>query len=109
MSNLTADEPVRFVVDCLDRGAVLWTYHVNMRLSQRGLTRAELLGGQTSLRLLEWYPDDRSLPSGLFAFQARAGEVHVVLALDFPNRNIRVVTAYYPSPDKWTGDGVRRR
>jgi len=44
---------------------VFWTYHVNMRLDRRHISRDEILAAVDSYQLVEEYPDDKYLPSYL--------------------------------------------
>ncbi len=56
-------DPVRFVQDCVRRGRVLWTYHVNMRLAGRFIPREAILAAVDTYELVEAYPDDKCLPA----------------------------------------------
>ena len=47
-----------FIKDCVTQGRILWTYHVNMRLSQRSITREHVLNAVESFELIEEYPND---------------------------------------------------
>ena len=56
-------DPVRFIQDCIGRGRVLWTYHVNMRLAGRFIPRESILDTVETYELVEAYPDDKYLLS----------------------------------------------
>ena len=62
---LLPSDPVGFIQDCVRRGRVLWTYHVNMRLATRFIPREFILGAVETLELVEAYPDDKYLPNYL--------------------------------------------
>ena len=62
---LLPSDPIRFIQDCIRRGRVLWTYHVNMRLAGRFIPRESILGVVETLELVEAYPDDKYFPSYL--------------------------------------------
>jgi hypothetical protein len=34
---------------------------------------------------------------------------HIACAFDVENDNVRIITAYRPSPEKWDAEGRRRR
>ena len=51
--------------------------------------------------MIEAYPDDKYLPSYLLL--GRRGDA------SFHGKNVRVVTAYYPSHDEWEDDLKTRR
>ena len=59
------DAPLAFIKDCLSNGRVRWTYHVTMRLQQRGLTAGMIRNAMATLEILEAYPEDKYLPSFL--------------------------------------------
>lgn len=70
-----------------DRGCILgrrllWTYHVNMRLAGRHITRAEILAAAERYELVESYPDDKYLPSYLVSAVQPTGAFHVLFAVD---------------------------
>ena len=91
---LLPSDPIRFIQDCLRRGRVLWTYHVNMRLAGRFIARESILGAVETLELVEAYPDDKYLPSYLVLGRTGGDALHVLVAVDVEGDNVRVVTAY---------------
>jgi len=99
-------DPLAFIQDCVRRRAVYWTYHVNIRLDRRHISRHEILAAVDSYQLVEEYPDDKYLPSYLVK---AASTFHVLFATDVPDRNVRVVTAYRPDLGEWYPDLLRRR
>ena len=103
---MAAGDPLEFIKRCVRERKILWTYHVNMRLERRHITRSEILEAVDSYLLVESYPEDKYLPSYLLL----GGEsFHVLFAVDFENDNVRVVTAYRPDPNEWEpGFRVRR-
>ena len=102
-------DPVRFIQDCIRRGRVLWTYHVNMRLAGRFIPRESILGAFDTLELVEAYPDDKYLPSYLVLGRAGPDVFHVLVAADVEGDNVRVVTAYRPDTGEWQDDLKTRR
>ena len=106
---LLPSDPVRFIQDCIRRGRVLWTYHVNMRLAGRFISRDSILAAVGTLELVEAYPDDKYLPSYLVLGRAGPDAFHVLVAVDVEGDNIRVVTAYRPDAREWQNDLKTRR
>ena len=106
---LLPGDPVRFIEDCLRRGRVLWTYHVNMRLAGRFIPRESILEALETLELVEAYPDDKYLPSYLVLGRAGPDAFHVLVAVDVESDNVRVVTAYRPDAGEWQDDLKTRR
>lgn len=106
---LLHSDPVRFIQDCVLRGRILWTYHVNMRLAGRFITREAILEAAKNLELVEAYPDDKYLPSYLVLGRAGAEALHIVVAADVEADNVRIVTAYRPDASEWDDDLKSRR
>lgn len=102
-------DPICFIQDCFRRGRVLWTYHVNMRLAGRFISRASILGAVENLELVEAYPDDKYLPSYLLVGRAGLEPLHVLVAADVEGDNVRIVTAYRPDAGEWHDDLKTRR
>ena len=104
------DDPLDFIQQCIRARRVYWTYHVNMRLAGRHISRDEILGSVDTYRVVESYPDDKYLPSYLvLATAAVGGAFHVLFAADVEGDNLRVITAYHPSPDEWEPDFSSRK
>ena len=103
------DDPVGFIQDRIRRGQVLWTYHVNMRLTGRFIPRESILAAVDTYELVEAYPDDKYLPSYLLLGRREADMFHVLFAADVEGDNVRVVTAYRPDRSEWQEDLKNRR
>ena len=102
------DDPVGFIRKCLSRGKVFWTYHVNIRLGQRFISRNTIVGAE-DYDLIEAYPDDKYLSSYLLLGRRGDASFHVLFGADVEGENVRVVTAYYPSLEEWEDDLKTRR
>lgn len=94
-------EPIAFIQDCVRRGQILWTYHVNMRLVDRFIPRETIVVAVDTYELVEAYPDDKFLPSYLVLAFYDSHYFHVLFAADVEGDNVRVVTAYRPDPEEW--------
>ena len=101
-------DPLVFIRKCVREGQVLWTYHVNMRLSQRAITRRMIIESSEVYEVLETYPQDKYLPSVLVWSRQGGDTFHVLFAIDANGDNVRVVTAYRPDPLQWDS-GLRKR
>ena len=95
------DDPLAFIQRCIRERKIHWTYHVNMRLAGRYLTRDEILDAVNSYEIIESYPEDKYLPSYLVL---AASSFHIQFAADVEGDNVRVVTAYRPDPNEWESD-----
>ncbi len=102
-------EPIRFIQSCVRAGRVYWTYHVNMRLGERFITRESVLRTVSSYELVEEYPDDKYLPSYLVLARQDSEAIHVLFGVDVLGDNVRVVTVYRPDPKEWQTDWMTRR
>jgi hypothetical protein len=98
-------DPLAFIRRCVRERKLLWTYHVNMRLERRHITRSEILDAVGSYRIVESYPEDKYLPSYLILAN---DTFHILFAVDVPADNLRIVTAYRPDPEEWE-PGLQRR
>jgi len=108
------DEPpvsdsLDFIRRCLAEGQVYWTYHVNMRLQERHITRETIREATGEMEVVEAYPEDKYLPSYLVMCRGGDRVFHVLFALDVPGQNVRIVTAYVPDPAEWMPDLKTRR
>ena len=109
MAKAPGADPLEFIRCCLGNGQVYWTYHVNMRLRERGITREAVLGATAEMDVVGAYPEDKYLPSYLVLCTAGDRPLHVLFALDLPGENVRIVTAYPPDPAEWMPDLKTRR
>jgi len=100
---------LRFIKNCVKQGRILWTYHVNMRLNQRSITRENVLNAVENFELSEEYPNDKFLPSYLIYAKDKDLIFHFVAAFDEVNDYITIVTAYRPTIEKWENDFKTRR
>ena len=103
------DDVLDFIRRCIRERKVYWTYHVNMRLVGRHISRDEVFGAVDSYEVIESYPDDKYLPSYLVLATSVELAFHVLFALDLDGENVRVVTAYRPNPNDWEPDLRTRR
>ncbi len=102
------DDPVAFIRTCVRDGSILWTYHVNMRLSARSINRDAILSCIDTYEVIESYPDDKYLPSYLVLGRSSGDALHVLFATDVEAGNVRIVTAYRPNPAEWDADLKKR-
>ncbi len=101
IQRIIPDDPLEVIRRCIRDKKVFWTYHVNMRLEKRSVTREMILASVDEMEIIEEYPEDKYSPSYLLL--SRDGDIwyHVLAAVDAAGDNVRVVTAYLPNPNKW--------
>jgi hypothetical protein len=102
------DDPIGFIRLCVQDRRVLWTYHVNMRLRSRDISREAIYASVAQYQVIEAYPEDKYLPSYLVWTRHASGVLHVLFAVDVEGQNVRIVTAYRPDSREWM-DGLKRR
>lgn len=100
---------LEFIKSCVRRGKVLWTYHVNMRLKDRSISREAVLCSVDTYEIIEEYLEERYLKSYLIYAKYQDEIIHIVVAVDEKNDNIRIITTYKPTLDKWRESLKKRR
>ena len=103
------EDPLKFIRQCIRQRKILWTYHINMRLKQRSITRHEIISSTVDYEIIDAYPEDKYFPSYLVFSQHKHTVFHILFAVDVDGDNVRVVTAYYPDPEERESDLKTRR
>jgi len=106
---LIPDDPLQFIRQCVKERKIKWTYHVNMRLKSRFISRNTIIESIDRFEIIESYPDDKYLPSYLIYSRHQNLGFHILFAIDVLGDNVRIVTAYYPNPEEWEKDLKTRR
>ena len=112
MSNderILPDNPLEFIKNCVKERNIRWTYHVNMRMKDRFISREFIINSADSYEIIEEYPKDKYLPSYLIYSKYENCIFHVLFATDVKSENVRIITAYYPNQDEWKEDFKTRR
>ena len=109
LKNGAQDNPLAFIKKCLTERKIVWTYHIHMRLAERSIARDEILKSIGTMEALEEYLENRHLPSYLLYATSGNKVFHMVVAVDVPDDNIRIITAYEPDPGEWNESLKKRR
>ena len=97
------------LISLVSQGRIVWTEHLALRLRERGIKRADVVACINNGEIIEQYNDDMPFPSCLILGAAvNEKPLHVVCGLN-PGVNCCMITAYYPSPDKWELDNRTRK
>ena len=88
---------------------MFWTYHVNMRLANRGITRQTIIASVRYYEIIEEYPDDKYFPRYLVYTQFQEKPIHIVFAINIEEDVAHIVTAYVPNAIEWESDFKTRR
>jgi hypothetical protein len=105
---LIPDNPLDFIQRCVNEQRIFWTYHVNMRMKGRFIHRQIILDSIQHYEIIEEYPDDKYFPSYLVLSKYQDKVFHVLFAVDVEEKNVRIITAYYPSLNEWE-EGYKTR
>lgn len=90
------------------RDMVLISEHAAMRFKQRGLKAKDIRAAVNDGEIIEHYPEDFPFPSCLILGKSTDDKwVHVVMSDE--GSMSRVITAYFPDPDKWSDDFRTRK
>jgi len=98
-----------FIQRCVSLRKIKWTYHVNMRMKKRFISREIVLNSFEQYEIIEEYPKDKYFPSYLVYSQYQGKVFHILFAVDIEEDNVRVITAYYPEIQDWKEDFKTRR
>lgn len=93
----------------MDYGTVIFRVHAIKRMAKRLISEADVRHVLEVGEVIEDYPEDRPYPSKLLLAWIAAKPLHVVVAEDAANRELIVITAYEPEPEKWDSSFRRRR
>ena len=102
-------DTINFIKACIENRSIRWTYHVNMRLKGRYISRDAIVSSLDKYEIIEEYPTDKYLPSFLIFTKYKNIAIHIQIATDFKNNCVTIVTAYKPNLDKWEKDYKTRR
>ena len=88
--------------------AVFVTAHAAERYRQRGIKAKDVRVVVENGAIIEQYPDDFPFPSCLILGHDEKGQpLHVCLSDE--GSSSRIITAYYPDPEKWMEDYRTRK
>lgn len=65
LKHIMPDDPLQFIRRCVIQRKIFWTYHVNMRLKGRSISRNAIIDTHDSYEIIEQYPKDKYCPSYL--------------------------------------------
>ena len=91
---------IELLRDLCDNRRIIYSVHSLECLQERDIFRKDVVNAISTGEIIEQYPDDTPYPSCLvFGTSARNKPLHVVCAYD--GSCITVITAYYPSLNKF--------
>lgn len=89
-------------------GSLRWTYHLMMRLLQRGIQTTDMQSVLETGQIIEQYPSDYPYPSCLvLGLNSASIPIHVVCGAS-PDE-LWLITAYIPDENEWMPGYQKRR
>ena len=105
MNELTAEQIRELAADVNN---IVMSSHANMRCIKRIIESKDILNVLRSGEIIEHYPEDYPFPSCLELGLSLSGKpLHVCCAIG--DGKLWVITAYYPTADKWENDMKTRK
>lgn len=86
---------------------VFLSIHCSVRLEQRAITEDDIKAAIQNGEIIENYPDDYPWPSCLILGHTNNKPLHICLASNY--EAVKLITAYYPDPLKWSSDFKNRK
>ncbi|MBO4509449.1 MAG: DUF4258 domain-containing protein [Spirochaetaceae bacterium] len=87
--------------------SIFITNHAMERCRERGIVIKDIMNAVMTGEIIEYYPDDFPFPSCLVFGKSTKGDV-IHICLSDEGESSKLITAYYPSLDKWK-DGFKIR
>lgn len=88
-------------------GKIKWSLHASERLRKRNIRQNDILNCLMNGEIIEEYPDYWLNPAALvFGYKLDGQVIHVVVGVD---DFVHIVTAYYPTLEKFEPDLKTRR
>lgn len=84
------------------------SHHGAKRLRERHISINDVFSAISNGEIIEQYPNDEPFPGCLILGQA-VNEVYIHVVISICDDTINLVTAYYPTLDKWEDDLMTRR
>ena len=89
-------------------GFIVWTEHLVSRLRERGIKRADVISCIQNGIIIEQYPDAYPYRACLvFYISLDNKPIHVAAGIS--DNELFIITAYYPTLDKWENDYKTRK
>ncbi len=99
---------IDYIRELYSRRKLVWKEHATTRMLQRHITRSDIKNCIMSGKIIEQYDNDKPYPSCLIlGFCSDERPLHVVCSCD--DEYVYIITAYYPSLNKWESDFETRK
>lgn len=88
---------------------LIFRVHAIQRMFQRGISEQDVRRVLENGTLVEEYPDDAPYPSKLVLGWSGRRPIHVVVADNYIENQVIVVTVYEPDADEWERNFTERK
>lgn len=88
---------------------VIFRVHAIQRMAQRQISVSDVRRVVDDGERIEEYPDDKPFPSALVFGRCGSRPLHVVVADNFDDNQVIVITVYEPDLEKWEPDFRTRK
>lgn len=106
MARLDVDK----IRELVSRDKLAFKKHTIFRMYQRDISADEVKQTLQECKIIEEYPEDRPLPSGLvLGYTEDSRAIHSVIALDEIEEMLWIITVYEPSLSDWEEGFEKRR
>jgi len=106
MSRLDVDK----IKELATRDKLAFKKHTVLRMRQRSISSDKVKTALQNCKIIEDYPEDRPLPSGLvLGYTENNRAIHMVVALDEDEEMLWIITVYEPTLLEWEEGFEKRR
>ncbi len=95
--------------EAIQKNNILWSQHSDEERFNDNLKRDEILNSILEGVIIEEYPNDKPLPSCLIYGKFNNRNIHTCIAYNEASGNVRIITVYIPSLERWLPDFETRR
>ena len=93
----------------VDPKSIRYRVHAIRQMFNRRISKSNILEVLSGGTIIEEYRDDKPYPSFLIGGRCDDRPLHIVAAYNNVDREIIVITAYEPDPEKWESGFERRK
>ncbi len=90
-------------------GKIIFSGHAVQRMFERGIGTSDVLAVIEYGEIIAEYPEDFPFPSYLLLGWVKERPIHVVVAVNYENRQCYLITAYIPDSKQWHANFKTRR
>ena len=102
--------PEEVIHELAAKGRLAFKKHCALRMYERKIYAIEVMEAMQCCKIIEGYPEDYPLPSGLvLGHTQKSRPIHAVVAVDEKEPILWIITAYQPNLLEWDESFEKRR